>query len=165
MHSLDLLWGRPSSPSRSDSRSTGALEWQRLETLSNYRLTDLSTEDTMSDPDGPLSAYDNAFFRRGWEANDGSLVPPEMVYGQGTVGDFADADVIIRSRALRGLDQEALGTPTEHGSSAEPARSTKGSPTTSPPSSPTIPRSAHTAESPSVAPTFAPDGMPAAQTP
>ena len=106
------------------------LEWQRLETLSNYRLTDLSTEDTMSDPDAALSAYDNAFFRRGWEANDGSLVPPEMVYGQGTVGDFAyDGDVIIHE--IGHFAVWTQGGPswvrsTEHGSSAEPGALNEG---------------------------------------
>ncbi|HCH61686.1 MAG TPA: hypothetical protein DFR83_02700, partial [Deltaproteobacteria bacterium] len=105
-------------------------EWQRLKTLSNYRLTDLSSEAAMSDPEGPLSAYDNAFFRRGRETSEGEPTPPELVFGQGTVGDFAyDADVIIHEIghfAVWTQGGPSYVRTTEHGSSAEPGALNEG---------------------------------------
>jgi MYXO-CTERM domain-containing protein len=106
------------------------LEWQRLTTLSNARLTDLSSEETMSDPSSPLSPYDNAYFRRGRETSDDRLVPPELVFGQGTVGDFAyDVDVIIHEIghfAVWTQGGPSYTRSTIHGSSAEPGALNEG---------------------------------------
>ena len=104
--------------------------WQRLWGQSNRRTTDLYDEVTMSDPESPLMPYDNAFFRRGRERSDGSLTHPEVVFGQGTVGDFAyDADVIIHE--LGHFAVWTQGGPSgsrssDHGSTAEPGALNEG---------------------------------------
>ncbi len=105
-------------------------EWRRLDTLANYRLTDLSDESTMSEPSAALRTYDNAFFRRGRESSDGTRTAPELVFGQGSAGDFAyDADVITHE--LGHFAVWTQGGPssvrsTEHGSSAEPGALNEG---------------------------------------
>ena len=104
--------------------------FQRLEALTNLRTTDLRDRTTMADPTAPLAPYDNAYFRRGRETSDGTFVSPELVFGQGSAGDFAyDADVIIHE--LGHFAVWTQGGPSSvrgsvHGSSAEPGALNEG---------------------------------------
>lgn len=105
-------------------------QWQRLMAETNRRTVDLFDETSMSDPDAALAPYDNAFFRRGRERSDGSYTHPELVFGQGTVGDFAyDLDVIIHELGhfvVWTQSGPSFVRNTVHGSSAEPGALNEG---------------------------------------
>ena len=104
--------------------------WQRLMAQTNRRTTDLRDEVTMTDPTAPLETYDNAFFRRGRETSDGGHTHPEVVFGQGSVGDFAyDVDVVIHELghfAVWSQDGPSSVRSTDHGTSVEPGALNEG---------------------------------------
>jgi len=105
-------------------------DWTRLAVLANQRTTDLRDTTTMSSPDAPLATYDNAYFRRAWERDDGSWTDPEVVFGQGSIIDFAyDADVVTHELGHWAVWMQ--GGPSHvrssvHGASAEPGALNEG---------------------------------------
>jgi len=105
-------------------------DWTRLAALNNMRTTDLRDTTTMSSPDAPLETYDNAYFRRARESDDGSWTDPEVVFGQGSVIDFAyDADVITHELGHWAVWMQSGPSSVRyspHGSSAEPGALNEG---------------------------------------
>ncbi len=105
-------------------------EWRQLNGYVNYRTTDLWDESTMSDPEAALRTYDNAYFRRGREASDGSPIRPDLVFGQGSVGDFAyDSDVITHELGHYVVwthNGPSSGLYVDEGSTAEPGALNEG---------------------------------------
>ena len=67
----------------------------RLIVTVNQRDTDLWSLATASDPTAALAPYDNAYSTGGYLDFEETWVPPELVFGQGSVVDYGyDADVI-----------------------------------------------------------------------